>query len=297
VPFIKSKFHVAEPIKAFLFFMRELNYTQGEAQRAISKGRLIVDGVSIYDKGVTVQGEIEILHFKPISRGLKPIFVTEDFLVFDKPSGVLTHPNSSATEYSILDEVRFHSGDRANVVHRIDMETSGLILASRHKVAERFLKLAFEHKQISKGYLAWVHGKIDAPFSVEAPIKVRGDYTLSKHKVEISQDGKYAKTEFKPISYSEKLNSTLLECRPLTGRTHQIRIHLFHVKHPILGDPLYGVDFETACDYLDGKLSNSERVRHTKASRLLLHANSLKFRYGNSYHIKSKSMEFLNSPL
>ena len=288
MPFVKRPFVVEKPTKAFLFIMRTFNFTQGEAQRLVAKGRLIVNGKSIYHTGTIIEGEVEIVYFEPKSRGVKPIFVDKNFLVFDKPSGVLVHPNTMATEYSMLDEVRTHSGQNANGTHRIDMETSGLFLASRHKEAERFLKGSFEKKTIQKQYLAWVTGRVNEPFIVEESISVRNDYSTNKHKVEISKDGKYAKTEFKPLEYDKELDTTLLECKPLTGRLHQIRLHLFHVKHPILGDPLYGTSFEASNNYLDMNISNEERYIETGATRLMLHANALHFPYGNQYSIFSK---------
>jgi 23S rRNA pseudouridine1911/1915/1917 synthase len=288
MPFVKRPFHIEKPIKAFLFLIRQFNLSQGEAQRLISKGRLVIDGKSIYDKSATIEGDIEIVYFEPKSRGVKPIFMTKDFLIYDKPSGVMVHPNTMATEYSMLDEIRGHSGDNANGTHRIDMETSGLLLASRHKDAERFLKGSFEKKEIQKEYLAWVRGEVKERFVVEEPISIRDDYSTNKHKVEISKYGKYAKTEFNPLYYDSELDATLIECRPLTGRTHQIRIHLFHVKHSILGDPIYGASFEASTKYLEGKLSKEERLIETGATRLLLHANSLEFTYGCKFHIVSK---------
>jgi 23S rRNA pseudouridine1911/1915/1917 synthase len=279
---------VEKPIKAFLYIMDKLNFTQGEAQRLIAKGRILINRQSIYNTGATIQGDIEIVYFEPKSRGEKPIFVDKNFLVFDKPSGVLVHPNTMATEYSMLDEVRSHSGQNANGTHRIDMETSGLFLASRNKEAERYLKSSFENKTIQKQYLAWVTGKMTESIIVEEPIKVRNDYTTSKHKVEISPDGKKAKTAFTPLLYDEKLDTTLVECKPFTGRLHQIRIHLFHVKHPILGDPIYGTSFEASDKYLEMKITEEERLIETGATRLLLHANRLEFPYGANYNISTK---------
>ena len=287
MPFVKRPFHIEKPIKAFLFLIRQFNLRQGEAQRLISKGRLLIDGNSIYNRGATITGDIEVVYFEPKSRGVEPIFITKDFLIYDKPSGVMVHPNTIATEYSMLDEIRTHSGQDANGTHRIDMETSGLLLASRHKDAERFLKSSFEKKKIQKKYLAWVKGEVKESFVVEEPISIRSDYSSNKHKVEISKEGKYAKTEFKPIHYNKELNRTLIECKPLTGRTHQIRIHLFHVKHPIVGDPIYGTSFETSHNYLEGNLSIEDRIKETGASRLLLHANSLEFSYGCRFYIVS----------
>jgi 23S rRNA pseudouridine1911/1915/1917 synthase len=288
MPFVKRPFHVEKPTKAFLFIMKQFNFTQGEAQRLIAKGRILINGESIYYTGEIIEGEIEVVYFEPKSRGVKPIFVDKNFLVFDKPSGVLVHPNTMATEYSMLDEVRTHSGQNANGTHRIDMETSGLFLASRHKEAERFLKGSFEKRSIQKSYLAWVVGELKEPFIVEEPISVRKDYTTCKHKVEISAEGKTAKTEFVPLEYDTELDTTLVECKPYTGRLHQIRIHLFHVKHPILGDPIYGTSFESSDKYLDMTISEEERFTATGATRLMLHANTLLFPYGSQYFIVSR---------
>ncbi len=288
MPFVKRPFQIEKPTKAFLYIMKKFNLTQGEAQRLIAKGRILINGKSIYHTGTIIEGEIEVVYFEPKSRGLKPIFIDKNFLVFDKPSGVLVHPNTMATEYSMLDEVRTHSGQNANGVHRIDMETSGLFLASRHKKAEHFLKSSFEKKRINKQYLAWVVGKLTEPFRVDAAIRVRNDYTTSKHKVEISNEGKKAITDFTPLEYDKELDTTLVECKPHSGRLHQIRIHLFHVKHPILGDPIYGSSFETSNSYLDMRLSKEKRFIQTGATRLLLHANALHFSYGNYYSIFSK---------
>ncbi len=294
MPFVKRQFHVEKPTKAFLYIMKKLNFTQGEAQRLIAKGRVLINGESIYNTGATIEGDIKLVYFEPKSRGVKPIFVDNNFLVYDKPSGILVHPNTMATEYSMLDEVRTHSGQNANGVHRIDMETSGLFLASRNKNAERFLKSSFEKKVINKTYLAWVKGELTEPFIVEEPIKVRKDYTHNKHKVEISKDGKYAKTEFIPLEYDKELDTTLLECRPLTGRLHQIRIHLFYSKYPILGDPIYGTCFEITNRYLDGTITPKERFINTGATRLMLHANSLNFVYNNRFIIYS-NVDFIHS--
>jgi 23S rRNA pseudouridine1911/1915/1917 synthase len=209
-------------------------------------------------------------------------------MLFEKFSGVLVHPNTMATPYSLLDEIRAIAGDNANAVHRIDMETSGLLLASKHKKAESYLKTSFESRNIKKSYLAWVDGKLTEPFSVSEPIKINNDYSQTKHKVFISVEGKASHTDFTPLEYDETLDATLIACYPHTGRTHQIRVHLFHVKHPILGDPIYGTTFKAANDYLEEELSDEDRMVEMGASRLMLHAQSLSFPYGANYHIESK---------
>jgi len=288
MPFVKEKFTVPKKMPAFLFIMRTFNFTQGQAQRVLAKGRLLIDGVSIFNTGESIEGEVEVVYFKPDSKGNRPLFQNKDFMIFEKFSGVLVHPNTMATPYSLLDEIRTIAGDSANAVHRIDMETSGLLLASKHKKAESYLKSSFESRTITKSYLAWVDGKLTDPFSVSEPIKINNDYSQIKHKVFISSKGKASHTDFTPLEYDETLDATLVACYPHTGRTHQIRVHLFHVKHPILGDPIYGCTFQDSNDYLEDILSPEERLVKTGARRLMLHAQSLRFPYGAKYHIESK---------
>lgn len=288
MPFVLKRFHLEEESLAFVWLMRTFGISQGEAQRIIDRGRLLCNGETLPDKSARIRGSVEVVWFEPESRGNGPILTTPDFYLFDKPSGILVHPKKMTTPYSMLDEVRYHGGQHANAVHRIDKETSGLLLASRHKEAERFLKGAFERKAIQKSYRAWVEGKVEKSFSVDAPILLNDDYGPTKHKVFIHPDGKRAYTTFLPLEYDATLDATLLECIPHTGRTHQIRIHLFHVKHPILGDPIYGPGYETAEAYLEERLTPEERLRYTGATRLMLHAYSVRFEYRHRYYLVSR---------
>jgi len=289
MPFVKEKFIVEEETTAFLYVMRTLHYTQGQAQRHIAKGRLLINGESMRHTGTKIQGEIEMVFFRPQGKGVRPTFQNRDFMVFEKPSGVLVHPNTMATPYSMLDEVRMCAGDNANATHRIDMETSGLLLASKHKKAEHFLKSAFEQRTIKKSYLAWVDGKLTKPFTSKEPIRVNKEgYEATKHKVLIDKEGKASHTEFIPLEYDEELDASLIACYPHTGRLHQIRLHLFHVKHPILGDPIYGASYAASDAYLDMVQSKEDRLVQHGAPRLMLHAQSLHFTYGCQFHIESK---------
>jgi len=289
MPFVKEKFTIEEETIAFLYVMSALDYTQGQAQRHIAKGRLIIDGESMTHTGAKVQGEVEMVFFRPKGRGIRPTFQNNDFMVFEKPSGVLVHPNTMATPYSMLDEVRSIAGDNANGTHRIDMETSGLFLASKHKKAEKYLKGSFENRTIKKSYLAWVDGKVTNPFTSTARIQVnKRGYEESKHKVVISDEGKTSHTDFVPLEYDEALDASLIACYPHTGRLHQIRIHLFHVKHPILGDPIYGASYAASDAYLDMIQSDKERLVEHGAPRLMLHAQSLEFVYGSKFYIESQ---------
>ena len=289
MPFVKEKYHIKEETIAFLYVMRTLNFTQGQAQRHIAKGRLLIDGESMTYTGQKIQGDVEMVFFRAKGKGIRPTFQNNHFMVFDKPSGVLVHPNTMSTPYSMLDEVRSIAGDNANGTHRIDMETSGLFLASKHKKSEHILKSSFEKRIIKKSYLAWVDGKLTEPFTSTAPIKVNKDgYEETKHKVFISEEGKASHTDFVPLEYDADLDVSLIACYPHSGRLHQIRIHLFHVKHPILGDPIYGASYSASDDYLDMTQSEENRLIEHGAPRLMLHAQSLEFTYGSQFYIQSK---------
>lgn len=282
--------------KAFLFVMNHLNFSMRDAQKVIDRKRLFENGKVVTKKNSLIKGEIEYLVFEPNPKGLKPIFETEDFALFDKPSGVLIHPKNRKNGYSLTDEIRTLYGERANIVHRIDKETSGLVLVGKNKSVERSLKMAFENRDIKKGYLAYAKGKLDKELFIDEPIAKNREFSSVKLKVHIDKSGKHAQTKITPLKYYENIDATLVEALPYTGRQHQIRVHLFHVKHSIVGDPIYGVDPKTAAMYLDGVLGEEERVMATGAKRLMLHANWIEFEHINRFKIYSK-YDFLKEEL
>ena len=283
-----------EKLKAFLYLIKELDYTQKEAQRLIAKGRLFVNGVAMTKTAGEIEGEFEFIYFEPISRGLRPTYIEEQFVVFDKPSGVLIHPQNRNTAYSLIDELKFQYGRDANIAHRIDQETSGLVLCARNKVSERDIKMMFQERDMKKKYLALVHGEFKEELTVEAPLlRAEDESAIVRMVVKVDENGKASKTRFKPLEYFPNLDMTLIECSPHTGRQHQIRVHLFHVKHPIVGDPIYGQSEEDMIRFLDKELTPDERIAKGGATRLLLHASELEFElYGNIYNIASE-VDFL----
>ncbi|MDH5464068.1 MAG: RNA pseudouridine synthase, partial [Thiovulaceae bacterium] len=207
--------------------------------------------------------------------------------------GLLVHPSSMKTPYCLLDEVKYHFGDVANITHRIDQETSGLVLISRDKEAEIALKTAFEDRKVVKSYLALVKGNLKNSLSIDEPISRHLDQdSLVKIMVRIAPEGKPSSTKIIPLKYYEDLDMTLVEAWPKTGRQHQIRIHLFHVGHPIIGDPLYNVPIQIASDFLERKLSPQDRIKYSQASRLLLHAKSLEFVFKEQKFLIESTTDF-----
>ncbi len=290
MPFIRKKIFAEKKQKAFLYLIQELDYTQKEAQRLIAKGRLFVNGVAMTRTAAEIEGEFEFIYFEPITKGLEATSVHDEFVVFDKPSGVLIHPQNRKTPYSLIDELKYQFGRNANIAHRIDQETSGLVLCARNKESERDIKMMFEQRDMKKKYLALVHGELKDAICIEAPLLRKEDESaIVRMVVKVHVDGKASKTDIKPLKYFPDKDMTLVECSPYTGRQHQIRVHLFHVKHPIVGDPIYGQSEVNIIRFLDKELDAKKRIELSGASRLLLHANELEFElYGEEHHIASK---------
>ena len=269
--------------------MLQNGYKMREAQRLIDKGRLICDGAVVGEKNALLSGEVCLIEYETNPRGLKPIFECDKFAVFDKPSGVLSHPNGRHCEYSLNDEIWSLFGREASVAHRLDCETSGLIVVGKDKNAVVNLKKLFENRQVYKSYVALAQGKISENLRIEANMDLANDYDDVKMRMRICEDGKSAVTEIMPIEYFADIDATLVRAVPLTGRQHQIRLHLFHVEHKILGEPLYGLSRPQIEKILDKEMSESERILTTGAPRLLLHADEIRFKFdGVEYKIKSK---------
>ena len=283
--FVTKEFEIKNE-KVLDFLVKKLGFSLREAKRAIDRGRVSVNGKRITQKSEKASGILKCILFEPNGYGLKPIFETMHFAIFDKPSGVAIHPKKLANTKSLLDDVRLLFGNEANLVHRLDKETSGLVMASKNKFSESILKRAFQDKEIKKKYLALVKGEINRQITIKKPIAVNKDENI-KVKVLIHPEGKESVTIIKPIKKIGK--NTLVECIPLAGRQHQIRVHLYSIGHPIVGDPLYGVDNEFANSYLNKEITEKERIEKTGSNRLMLHAYYLEFMFmNNKYIITSK---------
>lgn len=383
-------------LRAFKVLMNALGVSMSEAQRLIDKGRLFCNGEVVSAKNEILRGEIELISYENAPRGQKPIFDNQNFAVFDKQSGILSHPNGRNCAYSLCDEIWHLYGAQAGVAHRLDRETSGLILVAKDKKTQTIFKTLFEKRLVKKEYLALVSGQTPLEFSVDLPMNSACDDVKTRMRLcPLSEGGKEARTEFKRLCYfseqdllnlsrgmknvadknlnltetlgnfasfesgferkfdekvsddlsclkslkgefSENANgdlpclnsfdskfdeskkrqkefsarknsacdeseiqlgkgfdfskgASLLLARPLTGRQHQIRLHLFASGFAILGEPLYGLEKADIERILDKQMSAFERVSLTGATRLCLHSNRLAFEFGGkSYDILSQ---------
>ncbi|OCR85077.1 RNA pseudouridine synthase [Campylobacter fetus] len=298
--------------KAYTIFLN-LGYSMKEAQKLCDKGRLLVND-AVCGKNDLVFGDAYFIDYECEPKGLQPIFECDEFGVFDKPSGVLSHPNGRNCEYSLCDEIWSLWGKKACVAHRLDRETSGVIVVAKNADSALNLKKSFENRAVAKTYLAFVNGKFDGSglnefcindfkdfkdkleffddiqgFVIDKNMDITKDYDDIKIRMEICPEGKRAVTVVKLVEYYPKFDISLVECYPLTGRQHQIRLHLFHMKHRILGDPIYGLEKSEIENILDNKLTKSERINLVRSSRLMLHSKRIKFAFlGQIYDIKSQ---------
>ncbi|GAA8215075.1 RNA pseudouridine synthase [Helicobacter pylori] len=282
MPFVEEEFEILKPIKA-LFFVRDvLKCSLKEAQRHLDKQRL-KQNQQVVRKSQMIQGVVRLIHFKPNEKTQALVFETKDFGVFDKPPQVYTHPKGYFYHESLLDCIQSHFGKNAHPAHRLDYETSGLVLAGKTLQSAKDLKVLFMQKKVKKTYLALAHGLVDKDIVIDKPIltpqNIQKDLRI---KSKISPLGKPSTTLVEPLSYNPFLDISLLKIAPLTGRTHQIRLHLSSVNHRIVGEGLYGVIDENARKYLQLKRENN-------APLLMLHATSLEFEFkGAIYEITSQ---------
>jgi 23S rRNA pseudouridine1911/1915/1917 synthase len=288
MPFIIKRFPTTKGQKVQLFLQNVVGLSSAQSQRLLAKGRVFDENNQKLQSGQILKCDfLNVSLFQGVTKGLKPIFNTKDFAIFDKPSGIMVHPISKHTKYSLLDEIRYHFGDNANLAHRIDLETSGLVLITKNKYADVKIKAMIENRQFFKKYLALVNGKIDKKITINTPIAK--DSGQIKIKMKVDKNGKPSITIVEPLKYYQTTKQTLIQATILTGRQHQIRIHLHSIGHTIVGDPIYGVDENIADKYLNKELSNKDRIKYTKAIRLMLQANFLKFCYNDViYSINSK---------
>lgn len=223
-------------------------------QKAIKEGRVTVNGkpqkpsyrVKVKDViFVPEPAPVTILSIEPEPISLKILYEDHDLIVIDKPAGMIVHPIPSHTTGTLVNALLYHCKDlqgiggelRPGIVHRLDKDTSGVMVVAKNDLAHRNLSQQFKDRKVSKMYLALVRGRINKP---QGEIKV----SLARHpvlrtKMSVNDTGRVAVTLYRVLSYFGDVAS-LVAAYPKTGRTHQIRVHMKYIGHPILGDKLYG---------------------------------------------------------
>jgi 23S rRNA pseudouridine1911/1915/1917 synthase len=270
-----------------VFLSEKINeLTRAQIQKLVESKRVRVNGVTSKSNRRLKEGErVEIEYELPEPEVIQPedipldiIYKDSTLLIVDKPSGMVVHPGVGNRTRTLVNALLFHFPDiggvgpeeRAGIVHRLDKETSGLMVIARNRTAYSQLQRQFKQREVEKLYLGLVWGKM--------PEK-KGEFSWAigrhvKHGERISVSTRKPKEARTLYSVQKEYDEfTLLEIRPLTGRTHQIRVHLAASGHPLVGDTRYG-----------------PRKAKIRAPRLFLHASKLSFRHPET----GERVEFLS---
>lgn len=279
MPYIKKEFITIKGKKIEDFLIQDVPFDSKLTIGLLEKGKITDENNKRFQKNQIIKSQfIYITIFEAITKGLKPLFDSFHFAIFDKPSGIMVHPSSHQLDlYTLLDEIKYQFGEKASLVHRIDQETSGIVLVSKNAFSEMILKNMFKEKLYTKKYKALVEGEIKETIEINKPIT--NDTGLIKLKMKTDINGKESTTIIKPIYFDKEKNQTLVEAIPLTGRQHQIRVHLNSIAHKIVGDPIYGIDEKIADNFLKNKVSKKDRLELTNSHRLMLQADYLEFEF------------------
>lgn len=196
-------------------------------------------------------------YIPPVDTGLDIIYQDELLIAVNKPSGLLSVPGRGADKQDcMVTRIQQRFAD-ALTVHRLDMETSGILLFARNKTVHRLLSRAFQEREVEKQYTAVVAGALERETG-EVNLPLICDWPNRPRQKVDHEVGKSSLTRYQRLSYDVVLDATRIALFPVTGRSHQLRVHMLSLGHPILGDPLYAPPDIQA-----------------KASRLQLHANKM----------------------
>ncbi len=200
------------------------------------------------DKIDLIEPPLEKIDVRPEPIPLEILFEDDDLIVINKPAGLTVHPGAGQRDHTLVNALLSHcatlSGiggkERPGIVHRLDKETSGCLVVAKNDMAHRELSKQFAARTVEKIYLALVAGKLRKPAGViEEKI---GRHPVHRQRMRVtSVRGRTAKTEYRVIRSRDQ--ASLIECRLHSGRTHQIRVHLHHLGHPVVGDKIYAPRF------------------------------------------------------
>ncbi|MGY5339875.1 RluA family pseudouridine synthase [Levilactobacillus spicheri] len=234
-----------------LVAVMEPEISRSQAKAAIENGAITVDGATVRPKDVAAIGatvhialpDPEPIDLTPEDIPLDIVYEDDDVLVVNKPQGMVVHPAPGHPNHTLVNALLYHSplstinGQlRPGIVHRIDKDTSGLLMVAKNDHAHHSLSEQLQAKTNLREYVAIVHGNFKEDEGViRAPL---GRSPKDRKKQAVVADGRPAVTHFRVLERYG--NYSLIACRLETGRTHQIRVHLAYIGHPVAGDPLYG---------------------------------------------------------
>jgi 23S rRNA pseudouridine1911/1915/1917 synthase len=223
-------------------------YSRNRLQAWLKTGHITLDGRSAEARHAVTGGEQVVLEPPPVPDAAQPKaqrmplkVVHEDaaLIVIDKPAGLVVHPGAGQPDRTLLNallahEPRLAGVPRAGIVHRLDKDTSGLLVVAKTVEAQANLAAQLAARSMRRIYLAVVQGDPPASGTIDAPL---GRDVRSRVRMAVTHRGKPARTAFRVVERFG--HAALVECRLETGRTHQIRVHLQHIRHPLVGDTVY----------------------------------------------------------
>ena len=228
------------------------NFTRSQIKKLIESNNIKINDniikpstkIESKDKITITLPELESTELKPLNHPLDIKYENKDLIIINKPSGIVVHPSKGHQNDTIINAligmgIKFESylgKPKPWLVHRLDKDTSGLLIIAKNETTYNYLTKVQKSRMIKKQYLAIVQGIPNSPkATIDAPI---GRNKLNRKKMSIRKEGRYALTEYEILK--SKNNMSLLNITLLTGRTHQIRVHLKAIGHPIIGDEIYG---------------------------------------------------------
>ncbi|MBI4995910.1 MAG: 23S rRNA pseudouridine(1911/1915/1917) synthase RluD [Rhodocyclales bacterium] len=227
-------------------------HSRSRLQGWMKDGRVSVDGAGADAKRKVHGGEVvRVAVAAPVAEtaqraeaiDLPVVFEDEHLLVIDKPAGLVVHPGSGNWSGTMMNALLHHSPQlagipRAGIVHRLDKDTSGLLVVAKTLAAQTDLVRQLQARTVRRHYLALVHGEVVVAGAVDAPI---GRHPVQRTRMAIVRRGGSGRDALTHYAPRERFAAaTLVECRLATGRTHQIRVHMSSIGHPLVGDPVYG---------------------------------------------------------
>jgi 23S rRNA pseudouridine1911/1915/1917 synthase len=254
-------------------------YSRSRLQAWLRGGNIRLDGARAQAKRHVAGGErIELVPpvlppaALPAAQRMPLTIVHEDgdLLVIDKPAGLVVHPGAGVPDRTLLNALLAHEPalaqvPRAGIVHRLDKDTSGLIVVAKNVSSQASLARQLAERTMRRTYLALVHGDPPASGTIDAPI---GRDATRRTRMAVTHRGRPARTAYRVLERFGR--AALVECRLETGRTHQIRVHFQHIRHPLIGDPVYQRGTRRALGFPRQALHAAElTLRHPRDGRAM----------------------------